>query len=265
MVGSTVFLGLMVVMASAIASAQTSGTATGTLTVNGKPTKLGHAHVQRTVDPFGKQVIRIVLSDVPVSDEAMEDDTGISDLVTASKLIAIEFVLAPDGTPAGGSLQHQGQSVAFTGGSFRFEKTTSDGKTVAGKLSTQPSLASGEVKINCSATFSAPIQAEARPSAEGAAAAASGPGKTTIEFMRAARAKDAAALKKVAGPAMLPQLSGAGAAQYVQSLADWLKPGLEVKRVYEWTNFARVEIANRDGSGAQPFTLVKISGEWKAK
>lgn len=52
-------------MVSTAASAQTSGSASGTLTINGKATKLSHAHAQDGKGPFkGTPLIRVVLSDV---------------------------------------------------------------------------------------------------------------------------------------------------------------------------------------------------------
>lgn len=263
MTTSTLFSCLLLVMVSMAASAQTSGSASGTLTINGKAIKLNHAHAQDAKDPFkGTPLIRVVLSDVPVSDETMEDETGVADLIQAGKLNAIEFSMAPDGTPVGGNLVSGMQSGAFT--SFHFEKKVFDGKTAAGKVTTEPPKFE-ELKYTCTATFSAPVQHAAKPTAEGAAAAASAPGKVVIEFMRAAHAGDAAALKKVSGPVYLPQLEGPDAKAYVKSLANWLKPGLSVVRVYEWTTFARVDLAMKDGSELTPFTLTKINGEWKAK
>ncbi len=266
MTTSTVFLCLLVVMASTAASAQTSGSASGTLTINGKAIKLNHAHAQDAKDPFkGTPLIRVVLSDVPISDETMEDETGVADLVQAGKLNAMEFSMTPDGKPGGGNLVSGLKSVAFTAASFHFEKQVFDGKTAAGKVTTEPPTKFEELKYTCTATFSAPVQHAAKPTAEGAAAAASAPGKVVIEFMRAAHAGDAAALKKVSGPVYQPQLEGPDAKAYVKSLADWLKPGLTVVRVYEWPTFARVDLAMKDGSGVTPFTLAKINGEWKAK
>jgi len=263
---STVFLCLLVVMASTAASAQTSGSASGTLTINGKVIKLSHAHAQDIKSPWGKgRLIRVVLSDVPISDETMEDDNGVVELIQAGKLNAMEFSFTPEGKPAGGNLVHGTKSVAFTEASFHIEKPVFDGKTAAGKVWTEPPTKFEEMKYECTATFKAPVQPEAKPTAQGAAAAASGPGKVTIEFMRAAHAGDAAALKKISGPVYQPQLEGPGAKAYVKSLADWLKPGLTVVRVYEWSTFARVDLAMKDGSGVTPFTLAKINGEWKAK
>ena len=265
MTTSTILLCVLVFMAST-ASAQTSGTASGTLTINGKAIALKHAHAQDAKDPFkGTPLIRVVLSDVPVSDESMEDDTGVPDLIQAGKLNAMEFFMTPDGKANSGNLVSGTKSVAFTAASFHFEKQTFDGKTAAGKITTEPPTKFEELKYNCTASFSAPVQHAAKPTAEGAAAAASGPGKAAIEYMRAAHAGDVAAVKKVSGPAYYPQLDGADAKAYVKSLADWLKTGLAVTRVYEWSNFSRVEVAMKDGSNVTPLTFAKINGEWKAK
>ena len=98
---------ISLLIAGSIALAQTTGTATGTLTIDGKNYKLSHAHALTTKDPFrGGKMIRVVLSDLPVDDGTMEDESGVDDLVQAGKLNAIEFSFTTDGTLLGGRLVH---------------------------------------------------------------------------------------------------------------------------------------------------------------
>ncbi len=264
---STLTLGCIFVVLATTASAQTSGTATGTLTIDGKSFKLSHAHAQEVKDPFmGAKQIRIVLSDVPIVDETMEDDTGVEDLVQAGKLNAIEYTFTPSGELTGGHLVHGLKSVAFTQASANFTKQTFDAKTAAGKVWTdQPAPEMAEMKYASTATFTAPIQREAKPTAQGATAAATGPGQVASQYMKAARAKDFATIKKVSGPAGVQMLEGPGAKEQMDGIVRWMKPGLDIVRVYEWSNFAKVDFAMKDGSGVTTMTLVKMGGAWKVK
>lgn len=263
---STLILGCILVVLATTVSPQTSGTATGTLTIDGKSFKLSHAHAQETKDPFRRaKEIRVVLSDVPIADETMEDDAGVPDLVQAGKLNAIEYRFTPAGELIGGSFVHGLKSVAFQT-SENFTKQTFDAKTVAGKVWTdQPAPEMAEMKYASTATFTAPIQREAKPTAAGAAAAATGPGQVASQYMKAARAKDFATIKKVSGPAGVQILEGPAAKEQMDGIVRWMKPGLDIVRVYEWSNFAKVDFAMKDGSGVTTMTMVKMGGAWKVK
>ncbi len=239
---------------------QTSGTATGTFTLNPKATfeqgedktktiKLSYVRVQKRIDPIDgatrnipfvkkKREIRIVLSDQPISDEAMEDDNGVVMLVQTNKLQAIDLSLTEDGQPSGGAILYQMMSRSLNEESFKFKKKTFDNKTVAGKISMD----------GLTATFSAPVQPETQPTAQGAAAANSEPGKVVAEYMRAMRANDVAALKLICQDSVMQRIEGPDGKDYIQSINDWLKPGLQIVRVYEHPNWAKIDMETPDGS-----------------
>lgn len=153
------------------AGAQTSGSAAGILTFSPEATfgqggeelqtvKLSYARVQATKDPFDKKKdeFRIVLSDQPVSDATMKEANGVAKLVQTGKLQAIEFFLAADGKPSGGTMMHKMLSMSLNEQSFKFERKAFDGKTVAGKISIDArNIVSGKPKYSCTATFSAPV------------------------------------------------------------------------------------------------------------
>lgn len=258
--------GVSLLIAGSIALAQTTGTATGTLTIDGKNYKLSHAHASTTKDPFrGGKMIRLVLSDLPVDDGTMEDESGVDDLVQVGKLNAIEFSFTTDGTLAGGRLVHGMKSVAFTGGSANFTKKAFDTKSVSGKVWTNPPLPREEMKYTAEATFTAPVQPEAKPTAEGAAAATTAPGLVAVKYMKAARARDVATLKQIVTPDAVQLMNGPGAKEYVDGVVKWMAPGLDVVRVYEWPTFAKVDFAKPGNKDLTTMTLVKTDGAWKVK
>ena len=153
------------------AGAQASGTAAGTLTINPEATfgdggnepatiKLAYARAQATKDPFDKtkSEVRIVLSDLPVSDATMKQPNGVAMLVQTGKLQAIEFFLSADNKPSWGTMLYKRLSLSLNEQSFKFERKALDDKVVAGKISMDArNIVSGKPKYACAATFSAPI------------------------------------------------------------------------------------------------------------
>jgi hypothetical protein len=153
------------------AGAQTSGTATGILTINPAATfgqgadevntiKLSYARVQDTRDPFDKKKseIRIVLSDLPISDATMKEANGVAMLVQTGKLQAIEFFLSAEGKPSWGTVLYKMMSMSLNEQSYKFERKALDSKTAAGKISMDVrNIVSEKPKYSCTATFSAPI------------------------------------------------------------------------------------------------------------
>lgn len=279
MMNSIIPFCLLLVAAGTFASAQTPGNATGTLTINphgafdkgsseDQTFKLSYAHVRNSKDPFNptQRLLRIVLSDQPISDEAMEDDIGVTMLVQTGKLHAIEFLLTSKGKPLGGVILYEMSSRSFNEDEFTFKRKTFDNKTLAGTISMDKQGVFTEKTIcSCSVTFSAPIQHEPKPTAQGPAAATTGPGKVAAEYMRAARVNDVAALKKVVVVEAIQMMEAPDGKQYIQGIVEWMRPGIDIVRVYEWSTFAKVDFAMKDGTGTTTMALVKINGEWKVR
>lgn len=153
------------------AGVQVSGTATGTLAINPKATfeqgadevntvKLSYARAQETKDPFDKKKseIRIVLSDLPVSDASMKEANGVVMLVQTGKLQAIELYLTSEGKPSWGRVLYKMLSRSVNEQSFKFERKAFDNKIVAGKLSLdERDIFSKKPIYSLTATFSAPV------------------------------------------------------------------------------------------------------------
>jgi hypothetical protein len=281
-------------------AAQASGTTTGTLTINPKATfdsgddkaesiKLGYVRIQKRIDPMDeatrkipftkkKREIRIVLSDQPIPDEAMEDAYGVAVLVQTGKLHAIDLSLSLDGKPAGGTVLYKMLSLGLSEDSYQFERKTFDSKTVAGKISMDVRKeaaggqfdannrwveARGAPKYSLTAAFSAPLLPESKPTAQGAAAADSAPGKVVAEYMRAMHARDPAALKRICQDGEMQKIEGPEGKAYMQSISDWLKPGLQIVRVYEHPGWAKVDLELPNGSYTTSTRALRINGSWK--
>jgi len=154
------FLCVLTVLSGTSVSAQTSASVSGTLTVDGKTFKLLRVRAQERPNPFddSKKIIRVVLSDVPVSDKAMNDKDALEDLILDEKLHAIEFTFTTDGETFGGELYYNMMSYIFQAGTFDFEKKTFNSKTASGKVSAKEESKSAEMHFKVVATFTAPVE-----------------------------------------------------------------------------------------------------------
>jgi hypothetical protein len=114
------------------------GAAEGTLTVNGKTTKVAYAYARAVPGFFDKNTLdtQVIVSDVPLDPAALGDDFARIDLAKAGKLHAFEITIDATGTPVSTAWRHDG----FTGpepsglsSADVFTKTVLDDKTIAGR------------------------------------------------------------------------------------------------------------------------------------
>jgi hypothetical protein len=261
----------LLILGATLLAPQNDGNASGTFTVGDKTTDLRYARARETKDLFDKtkRVIRVVLSDVPITDDAMDDPFALGAGARAGKLHAVEIFLSLDGEPDTGSLYHEAFGPGHTTftGMHRFDRKTWDGKTVAGKLYMEkPDEFEGKTFIY-SATFSTALEHEAKPTTEGAAAAASGPGKAMIEFVRAARARDLAAFKRVCTEERVKTLEAQMGSKFLDEVGKYFDAvtSFKILRVYENGDHAKVEAEEKgaEGGNTGSYKLVRVNGEWK--
>jgi hypothetical protein len=86
------------------------GKAEGTLTVNGKITKVAYAYARSVPDFFDntKTDTQVIVSDVPLDAHALADDSVRSDLASQGKLHAFEITIDATGTPVSTAWRHNG-------------------------------------------------------------------------------------------------------------------------------------------------------------
>jgi hypothetical protein len=93
---------LLVPLRAAGASADPAdGTASGTLTVNGKVTQVAYAYAWAEPGFFDKNSMdtHVIVSDVPLDEKALSDPFLRSDMADAGKLHAFEITIDATGTP----------------------------------------------------------------------------------------------------------------------------------------------------------------------
>jgi hypothetical protein len=82
-------------------AAPADGTASGTLTVNGKTTKVAYAYARSVPGFFDPNTndTQVIVSDVPLDAKALSDGFLRGDLADAGKLHAFEITIDSSGTP----------------------------------------------------------------------------------------------------------------------------------------------------------------------
>jgi hypothetical protein len=113
------------------------GTASGTLTVNGKTVTVAYAYARSVpgfFDPNAKDT-QVIVSDVPLDAAALSDDFARIDLAKAGKLHAFEITIDATGAPVSTAWRHDGFNGPAPSGLSSadvFTKKVLDGKLVEG-------------------------------------------------------------------------------------------------------------------------------------
>jgi hypothetical protein len=250
------------------------GTATGQLVVGGKLTQLAHAYAraQRDMLDKTKERVLVVLSDASLPpEEFLEQFPGLK-LAAKGKAHVVTVELNGDKSVGSGSILHDafGSTDSFCGsGTHVFEAKTFDGKVVEGTLGTQKPGEFQKKAFDYKATFRAPVWRRPAPTATGAAAAQTAPGKAALAFVKAVTSGDKAAMKKLLTPDAEAgkALDGPQAKDVIQMLRS-VNPKLaaaKVEKVWVLGNGAEVTIAGKAADEKTLHTLILaiVGNEWR--
>lgn len=113
------------------------GKAAGTLTVNGKITKVAFAYARSVPGFFDKNTkdVEVIVSDVALDAKALGDEFARAGLAKEGKLHAFEITINAAGTPVSTTWRHDGFKGPTPGGLSSddvFTKKVFDGKVVEG-------------------------------------------------------------------------------------------------------------------------------------
>ena len=291
MTNATLVFGLSA-LAMAVATAQTGGTASGSLTVNGKAIKLGSAQAMKAEhyvfgannEPVLATVIMVFVSDMPADD--LEDNFELSERAKAGKLHGLLLTFTKDGKPYEGTIYHEAlqtgaesiflSSVVFDRGVHK--DTSAFGGTMQTKeaidlIDMKDKKDESRGKLDFKVTFNSPYMQEPRPTAEGDAAAGTAPAKAVQEFIRAVEASDLPALKRIVRKEVADILEDQrGQQMLLGMLAESFPPGKKIRitRVFDFGDRASVEGASQRKEKNGKLTdetyklrAIKVNGEWK--
>jgi hypothetical protein len=277
--GSGVFLALafaLGVAAVAPAARAEGGKAEGTITVNGKVTKLSYAYARAVKGFFDrtKEDVEVVLSDVPLDAKALEDQFERMRMADAGKLHAFEITLGADGTPISSAFHHngfKGPSPSGLSSADVFTKTTFDGKTVDARYKSAKEKEFFGNHYTFDVAFRADITRAAKPvppsAAETATAQKSPQAKVYGDFLRAVQKEDLPALKKLFTKEQAKNLDQPDAKQMLKMLKMMSATEVQVLKIVEKGDTAELTVAGKQDGEVQNgvVQMVKEGGEWKVQ
>jgi hypothetical protein len=266
------------VAAIAPRAAAADGKAEGTLTVNGKTTKLSYAYARAVKGFFDKtkEDVEVVLSDVPLEAKALEDQFERIHMADTGKLHAFEITIDAEGKPISTAFRHngfKGPSPSGLSSEDVFTKKTFDGKTVDGRYKSAKQKEFFGNTYTFDVTFRADITRKAKPvpptvtAAETAAAQKSPQAKVYGDYLRAVQKEDLGALRKLFTKEKAKNLDDPDAKQMVKMVKMMSATEITVLRVVEKGDAADLTVSGKQDGGVMNGVvhMVKEGGAWKVE
>ncbi len=259
---------------SAPAARAADGKAEGTITVNGKTTKLAHAYARAVKGFFDKtkEDVEVILSDVPLEGKALEDQFERIHMADAGKLHAFEITFDADGKPISTAFRDNGFRKASPSGLSSedvFTKKVFDGKTVEGRYkSAKPHEFFGDT-YSFDVSFRADVfhapKAVAPTAAETAAAQKSPQVAVYAAYLKAVQKEDLGALKKLFTAAQARHLDDPDAKKMVGMVKMMSATDVKVLKVVETGDKADLTVTGKQDGNAVNGTvhMAKEGGAWK--
>ena len=252
------------------------GKAEGSITVNGKTTKLSYAYARAVKGFFDKtkEDVEVILTDVPLDGKALEDSFERMHMADAGKLHAFEITIGADGKPISTAFRDNGFKKASPSGLSSedvFTKKVFDGKTVDARYkSAKQGEFFGET-YSFDVSFRADITRAAKPvpptAAETAAAQKSPQAKVYAEFLKAVQKEDLGALRKLFTKEQAKHLDDPDAKKMVGFVKMMSATEIKVLKVVENGDTADLTVSGKqDGNTANGVVhMAKEGGAWKVQ
>jgi hypothetical protein len=259
---------------AAPAAGAAEGKAEGSITVNGKATKLTHAYARAVPGFFDKtkEDVEVILSDVALEGKALTDQFERIHMAEAGKLHAFEITFGADGVPTSTSFRDNRFKKASPSGLSSadvFTKKVFDGKTVEGRYkSAKPKDFFGDT-YSFDVSFRADVVHAPKavpPSAADVAAAAKTPQAAAYAaYVVAVQKEDLGALKKLFSKERAKNLDSPDAKQMVKMVKMMAATYVKVVKVVETGDKAELTLTGKqDGAAAGGVAhMVKEGGAWK--
>jgi hypothetical protein len=254
----------------------TDGKADGTITVNGKTTKLTHAYARAVKGFFDKtkEDVEVILTDVPLEGKALEDQFERIHMAEAGKLHAFEITFGADGAPISTAFRDNGFKKASPSGLSSedvFTKKVFDGKTVEGryKSAKQREFFGETYSFDVSFRVDVAHAPKAVPptAAETAAAQKSPQAAVYAEYLKAVQKEDLAALKKLFTKEQAKNLDHPDAKKMVGMVKMMSATDVKVLKVAEKGDTADLSVTGKQDGNAVNGTvhMAKEGGAWKVQ
>ncbi len=266
----------LVLLLAAPAARASGGTASGTVTVNGKTAKMAHAYARAVPGFFDKKTedVEVILSDVPLEGKALTDVFERIHMADAGKLHAFEITIGADGKPISTAFRDNGFKKAAPSGLSSedvFTKKVFDGKSVAGSYKSAKEKEFFGDHYSFDVSFSAEIVRAPKPvpptAAETAAAQKSPQAKVYAEYLAAIQKEDLKGLKKLMSADMAKQLDDPKAKEMLGMIKMMSATDVKPVKISEKGDTAELTVTGKqDGNVANGVVhLVKEGGAWKVQ
>ena len=266
---------VLTLAAATAARAAAPGTASGTLTVNGKPVALAHATAAPHKNPFDakKTDVVLLLTNVAVDPSVMADDFGRMKLSGKGNFSGVEVEIDPEGQVISGTL-YSPEFKKFNGsisatGMHQFEgKVTAS--SVEGKLFIPKDDDFAGYTYKYDATFNAPFAAPAAAAAKvmkGAALPADGgaPGKAYRDYLAALKAGDLVKLARFVDAEHAAQMKTPDFKQMLKMIQAMEPTDVRITNGSVDGSKATLDVTGKDGAQTSTGTIdmVMEGGAWK--
>jgi hypothetical protein len=252
------------------------GRAEGTVTVNGKTTKLSHAYARAVKGFFDKtkEDVEVILTDVPLDGKALEDQFERIRMAEAGKLHAFEVTIDADGKPISTAFRDSGFRKASPSGLSSedvFTKKAFDGKTVEGRYkSAKPHEFFGDTyafDVSFKADVTHAPKVVPPTAAETAAAQKTPQAAAYADFLRAVQKEDIPALRKLFTKEQAKNLDGPDAKKMVGMVRMMSPTEIRVLKVVGTGDKADLTVTGKqDGNVANGVIhMAKEGGAWKVE
>jgi hypothetical protein len=252
------------------AMAQTAGTATGTLIVNGNRHELKYARAATLPDEMdkGKEMLRVMVSDVPFPSEAMFHDIDL-------------MVLGADGKINGVQLDFHGDGLVWllrsadSKASFSHSQTPNPfpAKIVGGKAegtmtASQKAESNIEIAVEVALRYSAPIEKfvpEAEPTAADAEAAKRSPAAIAyLGFEDAIQKGDRAGILAMLPPEKRAQVDNEHFPEILKMIQSMEPTEVRVRKAADKSGTVTLWVTGKSAEGVQKgkITLHLEDGKW---
>lgn len=249
--------------------ANEEGKATGKLIVNNEITKFNNAYAVAIPGFFdkSKEDILVILTDVPLSEEAIDDNFERRKMTRDGNLHCVEVTIDANKNPISVTILHNAFDAMPSGRGYEvFEAKTFDEKVIEGKIYTSKQNEFFDTKYEYNATFRATIGREVPPTATEIEVAEKSPQAAAYrKYEKAIMAGDFEGLKNLVTHDVLEEMSADEAEEIFEFMQMTMPKNVKFMRVKVVGHKATLEMsAEEDGQKITGKVYLLLDGkQWK--
>jgi hypothetical protein len=247
------------------------GTASGTLTVQGQTIQMKYAYAVQIPDFFDKSKVgtRLLVSDAPVSEAAVQEDMDLMSLSRAGKINAVQFEFGAGRSSVSISVLSNklGGSLSVSKGFDPKSVPVFTATRMEGTMAVEPSKL-GPMTYQYNIKFATPISprvvaAEPTPS-DAAAASKSNSAQAYLAFVAAVRKGDKAKMLELASPRVRQMMDTPDFSQNLAMVQAMLPAQIQVLKATETGDEATLLVKGTEEGKTKrgTVTMLRQGGKW---